>query len=400
MLPLRAQFFLSYGVYGGLLPFLPVFLEKERGLTQPQLGYVFGVSAVATVFTPVLLTLLADTIISSRRLIGILSAIGAAALIAMLMVRGFWPILACYTLWALAYMPVTSLVDGYYFSIAAQRETAGEKTPVYHHMRPLGTIGFLAPNFILFGLMQYGAPADSAVIAAIIMSVLAGINALFLPPILPVIAARTTGRRSLPTVAALKAMLEPHVLVFCISLWLVHLAVASYYTFYPRYVIEEVGIDRKWVGLVVSIGVTIEIVFILGWGWMLNRFGLKKVMLVGIGCAAVRLTLLAALPTQGVAIATQVFHGMWVIVLHVAPPVFLNAHAGGGFRNSMQGLFVMLVYGTSRLLGNAIGGHIAGHSMVLLFAIGAGLCVVAMLLMLLAFNEPGRRGEMAVETRT
>lgn len=388
MFPLRAQFFLSYGVYGGLLPFLPVFLEKERGLTQPQIGYVFGVSAIATILTPVLLTLLADTYITSRRLIGVLSFIGAAALTTMLLVSGFWAILACYTVWALAYLPVTALVDGYHFSVQAQRDLAKQPLTPYHHMRPLGTVGFLVPNFFLFAALQLGADASSTVIAAIIMSLLGAINTQLLPAIsLPAAVEKTMEKKSLPTLAALRAMLEPHVLVFCISLWLVHLAVASYYTFYPRYVTEEIGIDRKWVGLVVSIGVTIEIGFILAWGWMLNRFGLKNVMIVGIACAGIRLTLLAWFPTEQVAVGTQVFHGMWVIVLHVAPPVFMNSHAAGAYRNSIQGLFVMLVYGTSRVLGNALGGHLSQGGTARLFGIGAGLCFVAMLLMFFAFHE-------------
>ncbi|MEX2213268.1 MAG: MFS transporter [Phycisphaeraceae bacterium] len=392
MLPLRLQFFLAYGVYGGLLPFLPGFLEKERALTSAQIGYVFGVSSIATVLTPVLLTLLADTVISSRRLIGLLSLIGGAALAAMLFVQGFWPTLLCYSIWALTFMPVTPLTDAYHFSVQARRLELGQPAVPYHHLRPLGTIGFLVPNAILFFLLSTGSKADVAIIAAAIMCLLSAMNSLLLPEAERVVeVVQPAGvKRSLPTLAALKAMVQPPVLVFAVALFLVHLACAAYYTFYPIYLTKEVGIDRQWAGLIISIGVTIEIGFILAFGWMLRRWGLKAILIAGMFASAVRLALLGAFPTPFVAIGTQVFHGIWVVMLHVAPPGFINDHAGSRYRNSMQGLFVMLVYGTSRLIGNAVGGHIAEVSLRAVFFTGAGLCMAAVVLMVVAFHEKGK----------
>ena len=397
MFPLRLQFFLAYGVYGGLLPFLPVFLEKERAMSQTQIGYVFGVSAIATVLTPVLLTLLADTIISSRRLIGLLSLIGGASLFAMLMVEGFWPTLLCYTLWSLTFMPVTPLTDAFHFSVQARRLELGQSVVPYHHLRPIGTVGFLVPNGVLFFLLAQGRSADVAILASGIMCVLSAMNSLLLPEAEARSDANApTTKRQLPTLEALKAMAQRPVLVFAISLFLVHMACAAYYTFYPIYLTKQVGIDRQWAGLIISIGVTIEIGFILAFGWMLRRWGMKAVLMAGMLAAAVRLALLAAFPTPAIAIGTQVFHGIWVVMLHVAPPGFINEYAGSRYRNSMQGLFVMLVYGTSRLIGNAVGGHLAEGSVRVVFAVGAGLSLAAAMLMFVAFRERRETSDAAV----
>ena len=47
--------------------------------------------------------------------------------------------------------------------------------------------------------------------------------------------------------------------------------------------------------------------------------------------------------------STQLFHGMIVLALLIAPPIFLNQHAEDRYRHSMQGLYAMAVMGTELL---------------------------------------------------
>ena len=125
----------------------------------------------------------------------------------------------------------------------------------------------------------------------------------------------------------------------------------------------------------------------LGFGWMVARWSLRGLMIAGAVCMTLRFALLAAVPSVGVAVGTQLFHGIMVLVMHVAPPVYLNRHAEERFRASIQGLFAVAVYGTGRIVGSNLSGRLAEVSMTGLFAAAAALSLLACGLFVFAFRE-------------
>ncbi|MEX0885946.1 MAG: MFS transporter, partial [Phycisphaeraceae bacterium] len=200
----------------------------------------------------------------------------------------------------------------------------------------------------------------------------------------------------LPTLAAARAMLEPSMLVFLVAVWLCMLAKAAYYAFFPLYLTRQLGVPMQWVGLILSVGVLIEIFFMLGFGRLLRLLGLRGLMAVGAACDALRLALLFAYPNIYVAVGTQVFHGMSVLVVHVAPQIYLNHRAGERYRSSMQGLYCVAVLGSGQILGAALGGLVAqGTSLVTVFGLGAALGVAAAALFAIAFRDRPAMAEMA-----
>jgi predicted MFS family arabinose efflux permease len=82
-----------------------------------------------------------------------------------------------------------------------------------------------------------------------------------------------------------------------------------------------------------------------------------------------------------------VFHGVLVLAMLVAPPQFLDRHAEDWYRNSMQGVYAMLVPGVGRIVGTLAAGPIARWSLQGVFAYSALLCLAATLLVAFAFYE-------------
>ena len=76
-------------------------------------------------------------------------------------------------------------------------------------------------------------------------------------------------------------------------------------------------------------------------------------------------------PFAAVAIGVQLIHGLTVLVIHVAPPIFLNQRAGDRYRNSMQGLYTMAFAGAGRVIG-------WGYGVVRFVWFGAFLALVGM----------------------
>lgn len=380
---------------GSVLPYLSVFLA-QRGLTMSQIGWVLSLTGVAVVVTPVVTAALADTRVQGRTLLGLMFAGSGLSLAWLAGAEGYWPLLIAHGLFALAFAPVTSLQDGLYFQRSAEMARHGATAQDYHLVRVFGTFGFIVPSLVLyFVLRRESVDTAAAVWCGAVCCGVGALNAALLPKTRrgePQAQKLSRKRRSrgLPTAAAFKALTEPHVLVFCVAMLLIHLAITAYYGFYPVYLTQTIGIDARWIGLISNLGVVVEIGFMLGFGWFLRHWGIRKLMIIGAGCMAVRFALLGFLPGVGVAIGTQGFHGIMVLVVHVAPPIYLNRRADEAYRNSIQGLYAMIVFGTGRVAGNLIAGWIANVSLTAVFGYAMGLTLAAMALFTFAFADGGK----------
>lgn len=383
LLALKAQYFFAFAVIGSITPFLPVYLA-HLGFTKAQMGYVNSAGAIAVVVTPAILALIADAHVQTRRLLMWVFLAGGAAFAAMFPAVSFWPVIILYALHCLAYVPVTSLQDSLTFHSLHHHQLAGRAHPPYHRVRVWGSLGFMLPSVLLFFALWFSSSHRLILVCAVMFCVLGAMNTFLLPAIERDAQAPRAG---LPTAEALRAFKEPHLLVFCIALLLMYMSSSVYYAFYPLHLTERVGLSGKWVGLIANIGVLVEIFFVLGFGRLERRFGIKGVLSMGIAAWVLRFTLLAVSPSLWVALATQVLHGPIVLVLHVAPPVYLNRSASHANRASMQAVYAMGVTGVGRIVGSALAGNVASISLPVSFAYAAALNVVAMVLMAFAFHD-------------
>ena len=385
--PIRRQYFAAFLVIGAVQPYLPVWLE-EAGLTKSEIGRVGALPGLAVLVAPVLMTLLADTRWSNRRTLAVLFTAGGAALGALLGVQSFWAIAMVYLLYSLTSSPVPSLQDGMYFAEeqrqrrAAESEAGGDaaavEPPGYHSVRVWGTVGYIAATCAVTPLLFRGFSIDTAIWAGIGGCIAGVLNAFTLPRLDRAAGAearRGAAREKLPTWQALRATMRRPLLTFMLAMFLVQAAVGAYYSFFSLYLTDLLGLDKSWVGPIVNIGVVIELAFLFGFGWMVDRFGLRNLILASVAITAVRFLLLGLFVDLWVVLALQVIHGFMVLVVHVLPPIFLNRHAEPAFRNSIQGVYAMLAMGVGRFVGSWVSGDIADSPWGLdgLFMVAAGV---------------------------
>ena len=405
---IRRQYFLAFALMGSVLPYLSVWLAN-RGLSDAQVGYVISTTGVGVMVSPLLITLLADTRFDRRRLLAAQQFAASLSLGVMLLSTGFTALLLAHLVFALALTPVIPLQDAVLFSEQGRQRSQGGSATPYHRVRVFGTLGFMVPSVLLFAHLRLGGSLDWAVGLAAGFAMLGAINARWLPrgetpAASPREADATSGRGSggrrgsrLPTVAAAKSVMRSDALVFAGAMWLLFIAMSAYYTFYPVLLTRPtesggVGLDAMWIGLIANVGVAIELPFMLCFGWLLRRLGPKRLMTLGAAAMAIRMGLLWLFPIPAVAIGTQVLHGPMVLVMHVAPPVFFNRFAAEAYRSSVQGLYVVLVTGTGRIVGNVTGGQVATVGLGDVFFYATLLCLAATALFALAFRP---RGEAA-----
>jgi PPP family 3-phenylpropionic acid transporter len=387
----RPQYFLSFALLGSIVPFISV-LFAERGLSKEQIGTVWAVSSLGVILTPQFVTLLADTAIAPRLLMAGLFAATGLFLGGLIPAHGYWPILLLYWLHALALQPIFPLQDGVHFAAQALRRTADLPEAPYHTVRVWGTVGYILPGAVLYFFLAPGRPMTPVLVCAVAICAAGVVYALtLLPRTAP--PPRGESHARLPTAAAWRAIREPHVLVFCVAMFLIHLASQAYYQYYPLHLTERSGIDKRWVGLIANVGVVVEIFFMLAFAALHRRLGLRRLMYFGALAVALRLYLLAFFPHPAVAVATQAVHGLTVLVIHVVPPMFIDRHATDAYRNSIQGLYAMAFAGSGKVVGAYVSGKVAQHSLAGAFNLSATACVVAAGLLYFAFSESGSRDE-------
>jgi PPP family 3-phenylpropionic acid transporter len=365
---IKFHYVLVYAVLGALMPYLSVYAE-QRGLSDAEIGWVIGAWGVAVLVAPPLHTLLADRWLANRTVIGLCFAVAAAALVALTQLTSFAGLFIAHLLFSLGYTSLIPLLDGLTFGITQPADEAepagaggaGAAAVPFRHVRIWGSIGFMLPGAIVAGLWLTDLDEPTIVRWAIWLAMatcIAGaVAALRLP------ANRLGGDDArgsgLPTMAALRAVRGP-VAIFVLCMMLVFASASIMYAFYPLY-LTKLDVPAAFVGLITNLGVIVEIAFILCAGWIMRHIGLRGVLIIGILSQVARMVLLALWPGVAMAVASQVFHGPMVLALYVLAPMYLDHRAAPGYRNSMQGLYALAVFGIARMVGTAGGGHVSDH---------------------------------------
>ena len=396
MRAVQAQFFLYFATVGSVAPLLAVFLRDVKDFTTQQIGYALSISSLAAVVTPGLTTLLADLNVRPQRIFLVGYVICLLGLLGLFVSPVVGLTLLAFGLYSFATVPLMPLQDGFYFSLAKSQP---KSVIPYHRVRVWGTVGFLVPSLVFVLLLgTFDLPTITILYFAGAMAVLAAANTFLLPRLHD---SQTEERvqRGFPTRDALKLLFSPPIRLMAIGLIPAFFASAAFYGFFPLYLKDIAGLQESRLGLIMNLGVAIEIVVMLGLRFLITRFGIRRLMVFGLTVMSVRMGLLALLPGLWTAIGIQIFHPFEVLALFVLPVIYLNDHAGDHFRNSVQGVYMMVISGISRIIGASIAGYLASESLLLVMGYGSVLGGAGAMLVLIWYLREKRREAMETRAR-
>lgn len=384
MRSIKFQYFLLFGSFAAVQPYLPLLL-RERGLDDLQLGYVMGAAGWAIMLSPIVVTLLADTGMQPRRLMAVCYGVAGAALFALMASsHSAWSLLTSYFVYSLATTAMVPLQDGVMFGYQKAQQEAGLPTPGYEAARVWGTYGYIAVLIGIFLPMQLGGGLSVAMAGGVLCIGLGLANAYALPDR----GRRETAKRAraLPTAAAMKVLFGRENLHFSLGMFLLLACSAGYHTMYPLFLTENLGLGESYVGIVIMSGALVEIFYIFWLGRWQRRWGLRALMLAGVAATVLRFALMYGAPNLSMAIGTQLLHGAMICAMMVIPPMYINRFADESNRHSAQGVYTVMIVGTSRFAGTALSGHVAAWGMREVFLMCAVLAAAALLLMWRGFR--------------
>ena len=348
MLRLNIMMFLQFFAWGSWFATLAAALDTA-GLGA-IIGDAYASAPIAAIIAPLFLGLVADRFFASEKVMGALMLLGGVFLIAVPSVAAggagnenliVWLILGH----LMCYMPTLGLGN----TIAFTHITSQEHFP---KVRVWGTIGWIAAG-LLVGCMGWSNSFNIFWLGAG-SSIVLGVFCFMLPSTPPPLKDKPMDLRSLFMVDAFKLLGDINFLVFAACSTLICVPLAYYYGMTSTF-LNQTGFSQS--AATMTIGQMSEIFFMLLIPFFFRNFGLKIMILVGMGCWVVRYALFAfGAPDQvtWMLLLAVALHGICYDFFFVTGFMYTDQKAPIAIRGQAQGLLVFLTQGVGMFFGYKI----------------------------------------------
>ncbi|WP_233966582.1 nucleoside permease [Pectobacterium polaris] len=352
---LSFMMFVEWFIWGAWFVPLWLYLSKS-GFTASEIGWSYACTAIAAILSPILVGSLADRFFAAQKVLAVLMFAGAILMYLAAQQTEFmyfFPLLLAYSL---TYMPTIALTNSIAFSHVADVERD------FPRIRVLGTIGWIASGIVCGFLPTWLgfsdiSPTNVPLLITAASSALLGVFAFFLPNTPP----KSTGKMDVKVMLGLDALVllkDKNFLVFFVCSFLFAMPLAFYYIFATGF-LTEVGMKNAtgWM----TLGQFSEIFFMLALPFFTKRFGIKKVLLLGLVTAAIRYVFFVYGDayhyfTYALLFLGILLHGVSYDFYYVTAYIYVDKKAPVHMRTAAQGLITLCCQGFGSLLGYRLGG--------------------------------------------
>jgi nucleoside transporter len=347
-LQLSALMFLQYFIWGTWYVTLNTYLGETLHFTATQIGLCYGTFAISAMISPFFVGLIADKFFSTEKVLGSMHLLGAVLFIVAsraVTFPLFYPALLLYTL---AYAPTMALSN----SLSFHQMTDPKKQ--FPGVRVLGTIGWIVANNVI-GWMGYTSSVNQLYVGAVV-SLLLGLYSFTLPHVPPKKETEVTVKELLGF-DALALFKSRAFVILIIASVLIFIPVSFYFGFTASFM-SDLGMDM--IPNKISLGQVTEIFFILILPFFITRFGVKKVLFIGISAWLIRFLLFANGNSESGAwlIYTGILlHGVCYDFFVVTSQIFVDEKAPNHLKSSAQGLITFATYGMGMFIGTWFAGR-------------------------------------------
>lgn len=389
---LSAMFFMQFFVFGTTIPIISLYMKSFLGFSGSQIGIILATTSVSAFISPVIWAFIVDRVIRAERLLASSHILAAVCVFLLSFQDRFLPFFILYFLYMLFLGPTPALNNSIAFShLYPKAQNAFGK------IRLWGTLGWISVAW-LFGFFWVRGGGDSAVasrlsdalIIASFGSVILALYALTLPK-RPLISKKITG--SIIPKDTFNVLLRKDILFLCISLFLLGV-VDRFYFFGGSPYIDQMGVPDSAIMPVLSIGQMPELVGLGILGFLLGKFGYKKVLIIGAFFQFFRFTIMAFNPPLIGVIPAISVHGFCVAFVLIASSIYVDNHCDNTTRAGVHQLFNIANFGLGKLVGNLLSGWVAdifSKGDTILFSyfwgVAAGISILLIFNILFFFKE-------------
>jgi len=386
---LSLMMFLQFFIWGAWYVTMGTYLDKVLHATGIQVGAAYSAMAIATIFSPIFVGMIADKFFSAQKLLGVLHIVGALLLYYITRIDNpsmfYWIVL----LYSLMYAPTLALANSVAFR---QMNDPAKEFP---SVRFLGTIGWIAVGWMIDRVfkLQTEQLAQTFVIAAVASGIL-GLLSFTLPDTPPKAKGTQTTFAKVLGADALVLFKDRSFTVFLIASILICIPLSFYYSFTNLYLTET---GMKNVTSSMTLGQFSEALFILLIPFFFRRLGVKWMIAIGMIAWAVRFLLFGygdAAENLWMLFAGIILHGVCSDFFFVTGQIYTDSKADIKIQSSAQGLITMATYGVGMWIGTLLSGYVKDYYTVdkivtwkSVWLVPAGIAVAVLLFFLVLFNE-------------
>ncbi len=390
---LMLMMFLMFVTWGSWYGQMGKYLFTSLKADGDQIGWAYATFSIASIVAPFFVGMIADRYFSAQKVMGVLNILGAAILYLLIQVKDpdvfVWYILA----YTLTFAPNLALSS----SIAMGQMKNPEKE--FPTIRVLGTIAWIVVTNVI-GFYNVG---DKVAIFQIAMftSLAWGLFAFTLPNTPPKAKSGASASQILGT-DAFVLFKDRSFLIFFISSILVCIPLSFYYAHANLSLTESnmTNVENK-----MSLGQVSEVLFMLLIPFALTRFGIKKMLIVGLVAWIIRFICFGygdGISSEWVLYLAIVLHGVCYDFFFVTGQIYTDNKAGEKIKSSAQGLITFATYGVGMGIGSVLSGRVlqiysttdaAGnvtHNWQGVWMIPAGIAAVVLVIFVLVFKDNTR----------
>ncbi|MDE2127880.1 MAG: MFS transporter [Armatimonadetes bacterium] len=410
-LRLTVMMVLEYAIWGawsaaGGLYLTSAIRDHGLGLSGAQVGLIFSMLPLATIFAPMLAGQIADRWMNTEWLLALCHVMAGVALIVMGSERHFGPLAALMFFSSIFYAPTLALTNSITFShlSSSEREFGG--------IRVGGTIGWILAGWMLTGwrtISGISGNGDVFYLAGVLALVLA-VFCLFLPATPP----KGEGTDPFAFLKALTLFLDWDFAIFMAISFVVGTELMFYYLLTSPFLgapraEHGVGIAANLVPMVMTLAQAAEFTVMLLLPLFLRKWGVRKTLVIGILAWPIRYAIFAFFPYPWLVIPALALHGLCYVFFFVVGYIYVDQVAPADIRASAQALVAVVVLGGSMFVGSIVAGNIQSmftHSRLVagkmqqvsdwrtIFLIPCAMTVICALVFPLLFRGSKRRGRM------
>lgn len=352
---LTLMMFLEFAIWGAWSPILGAYLGNNLHFSGGEVGWIYGMLPLASIFSPMFFGQLADRYVPTERLIAALHLVGAVLLWYMADIHQYWPFLWVMLLYSIVYAPTLVLTNSLSFDHLSNSEKE------FGGIRAGGTLGWIAAGYALTAWLSAAPGASQAVSLKVgaIASLAMGVFSFFLPHTPP----KREGTDPLAFMRAFRLLGNRNFLIFMAISFVVATELMFYYQLTAPF-IQSLGVDPKNTSSVMTIAQWAEL-FVVGLvlPYVLPRWGVRTIMVIGILAWPIRYAVFALAAHTGpsllpLAEAALTLHGFCYVFFFVVGFIYVDTVAPPDIRASAQSLIGVITLGAGMYAGSILAGQI------------------------------------------
>jgi PPP family 3-phenylpropionic acid transporter len=350
-------FYLFYfASLGALVPYWSLYL-KSLEFSSLQIGQLMAILMATKIISPNIWGWIADHTGKRMAVVRWGSLLAVVSFCGVFVAREYWPLAAVMLLFSFFWNAALPQFE------ATTLSHLGKESHRYSMIRLWGSIGFILTVAGLGPLLDWFGPS---LLPPVLLGLFLAIwgSALLVPE-------RDSRVVSQQHESMWSILRRPEVLALLAVCFLVQASHGPYYTFYTIYM-EGFGYSRSVIGQFWALGVIAEVVIFLVMSQLVQRFGLRSLMLWATLLTAIRWVLIGALPESlPVMLFAQLLHAASFGVFHATAialfhKFFIGRHQGRG-----QALYSSLSFGAGGAFGALYSGMVWDLSAGLTYGLAA-----------------------------